>query len=186
MIRLSVFSQFCCVRWDFSHKTLRGIAGVAVMALLFAGPVVETDVQAQSGGGSIQEPSGDVPSVKFSRRTFSVIEGSIVELTVLKEGAGAASVEYEFTNEGAQNNPATPNADYVDAPGRLDFADGETTKTIAVQTLTDGEVEESESFHVRLKLPDTARLDGSDGTLAIPYSAAVTILDCDSADMISC
>ena len=188
MIRQSSFSQFLGTCREFGHKTLRGIAGIAVMALLFAGPVVETDVQAElSGGGSIPEqPSGGVPIISFSKNFSSVNEGSTVELTVLKDGGGAASVDYEFTTDGVHGARATANADYVDAPGKLSFADGETTKTIAVTTLTDGEIEDPENFVVRLKLPDTARLDGSDGKLASPSSAAITILDCDSADIIGC
>ena len=178
MIRQSGFSQFLGTCWEARHKTLCGIAGVAVMALLFAGPVLQTDVQAQS--------SGELPTIKFSRSSFHVNEGSSVELTVLKDGEGAASVNYKFTDEGVHSDTATANEDYVDAPGTLDFADEETTKTITVNAQADSEVEEAETVQIHLSLPDTAGVVGSDAKLVIPFKAAIVILDCNTPDAASC
>ena len=154
---------------QFIRNNLRGITGVAATALLclllLGGPVLQTGVQAQS--------STDNPAFSFSRRSFSTNEGGSVEITVEKDGDGAASVNYATATATNNNAPATANDDYEPVSGTLDFADGDTEKTFTVSTVADSVDESAEGFLVKLSLSD-----GEPAELESPSISVVVILNC--------
>ena len=84
--------------------------------------------------------------------------------------AGAVSVDYATVPV-----TATADADYTTTAGTLDFADGETSRTLSVPILDDSETEGDESFSVELSNPTGG------ATLGAPAAATVTIGDDDGA-----
>jgi hypothetical protein len=123
-------------------------------------------------------------TVQFNSPNYSVSEGSPrVEITVTRSGdtSGAASVNYA-TNDSAGlqncdvfNGKASSRCDYETAIGTLEFAAGETSKTISVAIVDDAYAEGNETF--------TINLAGASGTtLASQSTATVTIIDNDSTN----
>ena len=93
---------------------------------------------------------------------------AVVTVTRVGGSRGAASVEYLTFDD-----TAIAGVDYVTASGTLEFADGETSRSIFVTLLDDDEIEGTESFSLRLT--------GSTGAnLLTPRTATVNIIDDDS------
>jgi hypothetical protein len=110
--------------------------------------------------------------LQFSPATYSVGEGGAsITLTVARTGAagGAVSVDYSTVN-----GTATSGNDYTATSGTLNFADGETSKTISIPILEDAIVEGDETFNVTL-----SNATGG-ATLGSASSATVTINDNDT------
>jgi hypothetical protein len=107
--------------------------------------------------------------VQFSASTASVSETlnqtTKVNLTVTRTGvtSGAASVNYATSN-----GTASERSDYLAALGTLDFAAGETSKTVSVFIVDDRFGEVPETFSVTLSNPIGC-------TLGSPATATVTI-----------
>ena len=96
------------------------------------------------------------PAISVSNAVVS--EGGMATFTVSLSAAatGAVSVNYA-TAEGS----ATA-ADFTAANGTLNFAAGETTKTVSVQTTEDTFFENNETFNLLLSAPTGATVaDGS-------------------------
>lgn len=127
--------------------------------------------------------------LRFSRDAYTVSEAAgTVILTVERTGdaSGTASVLYrtvsparlfncdpstEGQTQGAERGVASPRCDYATAVGRLRFAPGETSKTLAVIITNDTFTEGAETFLVRLLDPRGAQL------IAQQSIAPVTIAD---------
>jgi hypothetical protein len=77
-------------------------------------------------------------------------------------------------NYATANGTATAPADYLSAAATLNFAAGETTKTITVPLIDDGHVEGAENFQLRLSAT-------AGSTLGTPNVVTVTVVDNDSA-----
>lgn len=98
----------------------------------------------------------DNDAVSWTVEGSAVVEGdtgtTAMEFKVRRYGqvAGAASINYATTN-----NSATTPADYVAANGTLNFAAGESVKTVTV--LVNGETlqEGDEVFHLNISAPST-------------------------------
>jgi Zn-dependent metalloprotease len=109
------------------------------------------------------------PSMQFSASTSSVSEvlnaTTPVNLTVTRTGgtASAASVNYATAN-----GTASDRSDYLAAAGTLNFAAGETSKTVSVFIVDDRLGESSETFTVSLSNPVGC-------TLGSPSVSTVTI-----------
>lgn len=122
-------------------------------------------------------------SVQFSNAAFSVSEGAgSANLTVTRAGdtSGTATVFYSTSDTaGSQsctivNNKASDRCDYSTGVGRVEFAVGETTKTIIIPIVDDALVEGNETFTVTLSGPSLAQLGAAN-------TATVTITDNDSS-----
>ncbi|HUS10977.1 MAG TPA: Calx-beta domain-containing protein [Pyrinomonadaceae bacterium] len=119
--------------------------------------------------------SGPASTVQFTLSTASVTEtfhaNTKVDLLVTRTGntAAAATVNYA-----SSNSTASDRTDYLAALGTLQFAAGETSKTISVLIIDDGYVESAEIFNVTLSNPVGC-------TLGSPAAVAVTINNNDSA-----
>ena len=104
-----------------------------------------------------------------------------LETASLSAGEGAGTVTVSVTRSGDTGDPvsigfttidgtAVAGADYTAVSGTLDFAAGETTRTIVVPIAEDDEVEADEQFQVSLT-------DGAPGVVLTAPQAVVTILD---------
>ncbi|HKG14532.1 MAG TPA: PQQ-dependent sugar dehydrogenase [Pyrinomonadaceae bacterium] len=111
--------------------------------------------------------------VRFASAAYDVSEGDgAVSVVVTREGdtAGALTVAYQ-TSDGT----AVERSDYLPALGLLDFAPGETSKTLRV-LMTDGALPEpQERFNVSLSSASAPYV------LASPAVATVTVTDDDSS-----
>jgi len=111
-------------------------------------------------------------SFQFNASSASVAESAnTVTLTVTRTGdtSGSASVNFE-TSDGT----ASQRADYTFNSATLQFAPGDTSKTLNISVVNDVFVEGNETFFVTLSNPSPNFVVGS------PSSIAVTITDDDS------
>jgi hypothetical protein len=84
-------------------------------------------------------------SFQFEQSEYLVTEGERVSLSIVRGVSDTAEKLYYQTQDGT----ASHGADYQRIrKARLDFLEGETSKTIAVDTLQDTEPEENENFTV--------------------------------------
>ncbi len=122
-----------------------------------------------SGTGTIvndDSPAG--PEFNFSQASYSVQEDlGALTVTITRSGdsSAAASVDY-LTGDGS----AVQKSDFELAIGKLNFAPGETIRTITILLNEDSYIEGAEDFKVMLSNPNGASL-GQTST------ATVTILD---------
>jgi len=160
----------------------RGQIAVIMQRLLEKVGAVEQESSSSARSRASSEPSqsssedDDEPNTRgafrFTIGSLDVSEStSSTSVTVVRtEGdTGAVSVEYE-TNE----DTATGGDDYATHNGRLDFADGESSKTITIAIVDDSDSEGSETFTIDLKNPT----NGSE--IVSPSSAEVRIIDNES------
>jgi Calx-beta domain/Bacterial Ig domain len=103
-------------------------------------------------------PASQQPSV-ISVAAASASEGSPLVFTVSKTGTAAATVSWSYSDGTAKNG-----LDFTANSGLVSFAAGESTKTIAVQTLADSLVEGSETMTVQLYSPTGASLGAATAT----------------------
>jgi Calx-beta domain-containing protein len=110
-------------------------------------------------------------SIQFHATSSKITEGAgSVSITVSRTNAdlGAASVHFATADDSA-----TAGADYTAAAGDLDFAAGETSKTIIIPILNDKIAEGPEVFTVVLSNPTNGAI------LQAPTGHTVTIVDND-------
>lgn len=110
-------------------------------------------------------------ALQWAQASYSVDESAgTLTLTVLRSGgsAGAVSIAYATSNGSAQ----TPD-DYTAVSGTLSFADGQSSRTLAITLDNDALDEADENFTVTLSNPTGG------ATLGSPASATVTIVDDD-------
>ncbi|WP_420439661.1 Calx-beta domain-containing protein [Candidatus Poriferisodalis sp.] len=96
----------------------------------------------------------DLPNVAFSSATASAAEDAgTIDVTVTKTGTTAVPLSIYWTT--ADDTAAHP-TDYTAQSGYLEFATGDTTKTLTIPIVDDNTAENTETFKVQL-----------DGTLAV-------------------
>ena len=105
-------------------------------------------------GIGIITDAADKPTLDFSQATATVAEDAgTVDVTVTKTGATSAPLSvYWTTADGTASHPD----DYTAQSGYLEFAIGDTTKTLTIDLVDDNTAESTETFKVQL-----------DGTLAV-------------------
>jgi hypothetical protein len=122
--------------------------------------------------------------IQFSSASYASPEGGgSVPVTVTRTGTttGMASVSYATSDTAGASNcnvvggVASARCDYETKLGTLNFAPGETSKTIAVFLVDDSYVENSEAFTVSLSMAV-----GSGVGLGTPATATVTLTDNDA------
>ncbi|MDQ6808019.1 MAG: hypothetical protein M3Z64_01115 [Verrucomicrobiota bacterium] len=121
---------------------------------------------------TIADDDSPTASIGFSARSYDVDEGAgAVSLTVTRSGGLGfiATVNYE-TKDGT----ALAGRNYVAASGTLTFAPGETSKTINVSIIDEGNVDSTLNFTVTLTDPNGTGFVGGQST------ATVNILDNDA------
>jgi Calx-beta domain len=118
----------------------------AALSVFAAGPGVETE---GDGGTANALPAPNPGSVTFT-------------VTLDAPQTGPVAVDF-FTSDGT----ATAGADYAHTAGRLDFAPGETSKTVQVPVLDDVVAESDEEFVLHLANPAGATLANATASATI-------------------
>ncbi|PYS46284.1 MAG: hypothetical protein DMF68_19575, partial [Acidobacteria bacterium] len=123
------------------------------------------------------------PTVQFSAASYSVGEGAgNASIAVNRTGNTSTAVTVNYATSDTAglaacnqfNGAASSRCDYATTVGTLQFASGETSKTIFIPVVNDSYAEGQESFTIRLSNPTGATL-GSNST------ATITIVDNDTA-----
>jgi hypothetical protein len=127
---------------------------------------------------------GASQTLQLSAPTFTVNEGtSTLNVQVTRSGdtTSASSVDYATSDTALANACSTVNGvassrcDYLTTLGTLQFAAGETTRTISIPIIDDVYADGSENFTLTLANPAGA-------ILGAPATATLTITDNDSAN----
>ncbi len=138
----------------------------------FTNPSVVSDAQLLSFlGDNANDPQTMPGTLAFGATNYSVNEnGGSATINVQRSGGsdGAATVDYATSN-----NTATAGADFTATTGTLNFAAGETLKSITVPILNDSAVEGNETLTVTLS-------NATGAALGVPDSLIVTIADDDT------
>jgi photosystem II stability/assembly factor-like uncharacterized protein len=128
-------------------------------------------------------PEGLASNIQFSQSNYQVDEAGLHALVVVNRTgftAGTASVNYA-TSDSATGNCSTntgfasSKCDYASSFGTLQFAGGETSKTISIPIIDDSYAEGNETFNISLSNPTNA-------SLGSPAGATITIGDMASAN----
>ncbi len=131
-------------------------------------------------------PEPVVPAVQFSAASVDVEESAgSVSLTVIRTGdaTNAASVVYQTLDSPAQvrcddqlNNQGAAYArcDYATTVDTINFAAGETQRTVTIPIIDDAHLESLETFQVALTNPSAGL------ALSTPSNVTVTIISADS------
>lgn len=131
-----------------------------------------TTIQTTQGTGTITD--NDASGVlQFGAPTVNAAEsGGSASITVTRTGdtSGAASVSYETSDSTAKQR-----SDYIFGSGLVQFAPGESSKTIKILLVNDVYVEGTETYSVALNSPSGNFVLGS------PNTVVVTINDDDTA-----
>ncbi|GAA4047257.1 hypothetical protein GCM10022282_04770 [Agromyces indicus] len=136
--------------------------GYALPAVNGANTVRIDDIAVYSG---IEVP----PAVSFASSTASLIEGDTGSIEVRLDRALETPVTVALQ---ATDDTAVAGDDYVDPSTTIEFAAGETSRTIDLETVADDVEEPNETLVLTLA-------DVSGATLGSPSSQTVTILDDD-------
>ncbi|HEX6718921.1 MAG TPA: PQQ-dependent sugar dehydrogenase [Pyrinomonadaceae bacterium] len=124
--------------------------------------------------GEIRGQFGLTPSVsslQFNATNYIVNESAgSVTIGVTRSGNTSNPVTINYATN---NGTATQPGDYASTSGSLQFAAGETVKSIVVPIVDDGIVEHTENFNLVLSAPGAGGMEGS------PFTTTVTILDDD-------
>jgi hypothetical protein len=120
---------------------------------------------------TIADDDSGTSTIQFSSATYSVDESAgSVTLTVVRSGGVQLAVSANYRTV---NGTAEAGSDYTATSGSVNFATGETQKTIVVPITDDAFIEGDESFSVNFSNPSAG------ATLGNPSSAGVTIKDND-------
>ena len=102
--------------------------------------------------GGVPLPPVDVtkkPKISYDIDSITVTEGDSAKFTVTRSGFVDIASSVQFKTLKSQGT-ATAGSDYLAQDGILGFSQGETEKTITVQTLVDTQKEAPETFFIRL------------------------------------
>ena len=102
--------------------------------------------------GGVPLPPVDVtkkPKISYDIDSITVTEGDSAKFTVTRSGFVEIASSVQFKTLKSQGT-ATAGSDYLAQDGILGFSEGETEKTITVQTLVDTQKEAPETFFIRL------------------------------------
>lgn len=123
-------------------------------------------------GGAPATPSVSVNDVTVTEGNSGTVNATFT-VSLSAAAPSAASVSWATAN-----GTATAGSDYVAASGVVNFATGESTKTVTVQVNGDTAVEAAETFYVNLTNPSGATLGDAQGvgTINNDDSAAGPVL----------
>jgi sugar lactone lactonase YvrE len=125
---------------------------------------------------NIADDDTGTSTIQFSSASYTVNEGAgSVALTVVRSGGIQFAVSANFSTA---NGSAVAGSDYTAASGSVNFAAGETQKTIFVGVNEDSFAEGDETFTVNLSNPSAG------ATLGQPSTATVTIVDNDGGSTV--
>jgi hypothetical protein len=163
-------------RFDFVRYR-RPIVPAALQGLNFSDPAQVSDAQLLSFLGDNADDAQTVQPgvISLSAATFLVSEGAgNLGVTLTRSGGsdGAVSV-----NLATSNGTATAGGDYTATNTTVQFANGETQKSVSIPILNDTLTEANETFSIALSNPTGG------ATLGATSSATATIQDNDGAPL---
>jgi len=124
-------------------------------------------------GGTTNTSGG---AISFTAASFQAVEGTTVAITLTRTGGSAGLATVFITTSGnATVNSATPDLDYTPVGQSVSFADGETSRTVLFEALTDSTLEVFESVQLSITNPVGCAV-GTQGT------TTVIIVDVDDRD----
>ena len=121
--------------------------------------------------------------IKFSATSYQVSEGDLHADVVVSRDNATSPARIGFISGdpaglaacSVRNGIASARCDYASVVGTLQFAAGESSKTISIPIVDDSYAEGNETFRIELRYP-------AGGNLGPPASVAVTIIDNDPTD----
>jgi hypothetical protein len=154
------------VMWDPDGSG--AAAGIALATL-------QTGAAVSAGSFAISGVTGNPVVGNISISDFTIAEGNsgtrTATFTVSRTGTAAFAIDFAVTD-----GTATAGSDYLAADGTLNFAAGQTTRTVSVTINGDTSIEPDETFFVNLTNPTNGGtiLDGQGlGTITNDDAAAV-------------
>ncbi|MEL7332105.1 MAG: Calx-beta domain-containing protein [Cyanobacteria bacterium J06560_2] len=124
------------------------------------------------------EPQPRPGSFTFSTANYELTEAGASTVPITIERVGGSSGSASVTVQLADGTATAPD-DYNNAPIVVDFADGETTKTITIPVIDDGVSETSETVSAILAAPTGGT------TLGAQSTTTISILDNDAPGTLS-
>jgi hypothetical protein len=95
-------------------------------------------------------------------------EGGAVTLTIRRTGTNLAQdISVSYAVDPVNRGTATPDADYMFAPGTVTFGGGETTKTVTLMPLDDALTEVTETIRITLHSPTGGATLGANKTVVV-------------------
>jgi Ca2+-binding RTX toxin-like protein len=150
-------------------------------ALVESNETINLTLGNPTGGAAIGEQNtatltiqDDDVQLAFSAPEFSVNEdgSAIATVTVTRTGRSTGEVDATIT---LSDGTATAPADYDNTPIAVNFADGETTKTVVIPIVNDTLLESTETLNLVLSNPTGG------ATLGTQNTATLTVVDDDVA-----
>ena len=128
-----------------------------------ASETVNLALSSPMGGATLGSPNtatltitdNDAPAIQFSAATYSVVENVANATVTVTRTGGAGAVGVTLTTS---NGTATAGSDYTAVSPTVNFASGDTTKTVSIPIINDTAVEASETVNLALSSP-TGRSD---------------------------
>ncbi|MEQ1748926.1 MAG: choice-of-anchor D domain-containing protein [Prosthecobacter sp.] len=163
-----------------SYASVTSGTASASLAMNVGSNTIDTRVTAQDGTTTktytvtVNVANLTDASIAFAPAGYSVTEGGTATLTINRSTSTSGVVSVTVATSilsAAPSALATVIKDYTANTQVLTFADGESSKTFDVLTLTDTLVEPNETFLVKLSAPTNGAVLGSTAT------ARVTIID---------
>jgi len=143
--------------------------GVETFQVTLTNPIGAT-ISSGSAVGAINDNDAAPPG-ELSVSDATANEGSNLSFAVSLAPSSSATVTVSYATA---NGTATAGSDYTAASGTLTFNPGETSKTVAVATLTDSVAEAAETMTLNLSSPSSATIADGSGTGTIINVPTVT------------
>lgn len=145
-----------------------GTINVTFPVALGAGRVI-TATATDPAGNTSEFSSGDATnaagSVQFSAPAMWFIEDvGVAAINVVRHGGSAGSLSVDYASA---DGVALAGEDYTAVSGTLNFANGETSKTILVPIANDSTTEAEEGFTISLRNPSTLEALGAPAILRV-------------------
>jgi hypothetical protein len=147
---------------------------LATGAIISMGSIVNSSTEfaiPTNGTASTTSPG----AIAFSAASFSVVEGTMVAVTLTRTGGSSGLCSVFVTTNGNVAGNSASEADYAPLAQTVTFSDGETTRTVLFEALTDSVLEVFETVQLVIINPVGCAI-GTQNTTSI------VIVDVDDRD----
>jgi hypothetical protein len=156
-------SNFYAVGLSTGRVALIGTVGATIRDIAIA--TAPTTGTGGTGAGRIA----------FTADSYQVVEGQVAQITLTRTNGSSGLVSVFLTTSTTNGNTATSGVDFTPIAQTVTFADGETSRTVEVEGLTDSTLEVFETAALVLSNPIGASL----GTLS---TSTLIVVDVDDRD----
>lgn len=148
--------------------TVKAGTGGGTFTVALSSPSANATLDPAASGATVTIVTGPALSIADTSVAENDPSGdATVTVTLVGTPTGSVTVAYA-TSDGT----ATAPADYAQTSGTLAFANGETTKTIAIPIVKDTQIEGTEQFAITLSKPTNATLSRARATVTIRDTSA--------------